>query len=194
MSSRDASSRSWLRGLTPHYAFYFVVLGVPFVIGVLVSLSPTLLIVAILTVAPIWLVVALVMLIWAIASLIRRDLGGALWRGAIFAAMLVSPWPLMDVGQYSGWQAHLLIGLPYYEAQINKLPVAKDDRVKMFYWGSYLIFNDNYLAYDESDQLKLPEPEERPSFRARVAAQIVDPHWDTWAHLWGHYYVVDGHG
>ncbi|HUO12813.1 MAG TPA: hypothetical protein VMU37_08665 [Caulobacteraceae bacterium] len=178
--------------LLGRYAPHLIVLGMLFAFGVGVSFAPSILVFSIFAV-PMILVASIAILVAAVVSLLRGRGKLAIWQGAFVPLLLIAPWPLLLSGQYAGWIGHLLVCEPFYEAQISKLDSAKNDRLKLFDWGSYLIFNDIYLAYDESDELRWPESAEPRAFQARLASQIVDPHWDVEAHLWGHYYIVDGH-
>jgi hypothetical protein len=165
-------------------------------IGVADAFSPSLLFFVLTLFIPVAAFLAIVVLVGAVVALLRRKMRWAAWSGALVLSLIVAPWPMLLAGRYSGWVVRLLVNEPSYDRQLSQLDGRSHDRLKLFAWGQYMIFDDFFLAYDESDQLRFPQNRETASFQSRFESALGaagDGSWFVQARLWHHYYVVDAY-
>jgi hypothetical protein len=187
-------SAAWL-------APYVAALALASGLGLMASFWPSVIAAAAICGAA-WLAAAL----WLCAATgLRGDGPGFARRLALVIVLMVTP-GVFSSANTAGWMARLMLYRPAYDAAVSRQPLDPSGRLVLFPWGHYLIYDELALAYDQSDQLRRPQADQPPAFRARLAAAIAaqlrvrpnaprfpDPHWDA-TPIWGHYYVVDAHG
>jgi hypothetical protein len=138
-----------------------------------------------------WAVVAL----WSLVVCVKLGMAKLWRRSCAFAAVtltiglaLLQPWSFVRYCNHLGNVVHFVVGRPYYDHVIARLP---DDghRLAVFNWGG-MAFASHGLVYDESDEVALPPGRQSSTWRsnpnlAELACEgyAVDP-------LWSHYYLA----
>jgi hypothetical protein len=166
---------------------FAIVLTLPFFFGVGVSFSPSVLFFVVLL-GPAWLLMAIFALVIALFRVANRQWRLATWWACLAVAFAPAWWGIW-LGNGTGWRLHLLVEQPYYDAQVAKLAGPQGDKLAVFDWGGYLIFNDINLVFDGSDSLRSPLSNLPPQFKNRLSAETQGEISDI-TPLWGHYYIV----
>jgi hypothetical protein len=174
----------------PHAAWFFAI-GVPFLGGMLVAFFPTAALLDIF-ILPIWAIWALILFGLFGISLFKKLWLKAGQRACLLVALFLCI-IISRVGLFGGWICRFAIEWPGHQSVIASLPEPSNQKLLLWAWGSYLIFNDTYLAYDGSDGLKDSQPDQSIDLQNKIAAKVTNARWDA-THLIGHYYVLDVHG
>jgi hypothetical protein len=164
---------------------------IPFACGMLLSYSASMLLIMMVTVAPLWSLAVLILLAVSAINAIERR-----WRISLrcFGASVIMTGSLIlaPIGLKAGYHFRLWSFRSYYDAEIDQIPKDSGPRVRVFDWGGYLTVNSIFLVYDEGDQVSLPAGTQSPEWKVRANDRTGGLFGRDWSgeHLRGHYYVV----
>ena len=71
------------------------------------------------------------------------------------------------VGHQASEYVHFFVMRPIYLREISKLP-ADEPRLVVYNWGGLLLMDSHGVAYDESDEIALPERERSEAWKKRA--------------------------
>jgi hypothetical protein len=192
-----AATRGSAEWLLPHIA----ALTVAMALGGAASVWPSAVAVGIVFGA-----IALAAALWATAKAGFRGDGRAFRRRAFLVLVIAAAPGVFNAANFTGWLGRLWLFMPAYKAQVTASLEPPGQRLVLFHWAYYQIFDDLYLAYDDSDRLRGPQADQPAQMQATIVEtihrwdaahphgpRIVNPKWET-TPLWKHWYVVEAHG